>query len=149
MASMRFSQMNPVNINMLKLTLADISEPNVLESALALAVDTLELVLSNDDVAQSSTIIQDEHSVVAAGIVIVVALTATVELLVAVVLRTGDLDGSIVGLDGSDSGRDVQGLRGGSGGQGQSSEDLLVEHFERCKDVELSEFVEEWMLMVW
>lgn len=149
MASIRVSQMNPVDSNVLKLTLADISEPNVLESALALAVDTLELVLSNDDVAQSSTIAQDKHSAVAARIVIGVARAATVELLVAVVLGTGDVDGSIVGLDGSDSGRDVQGLRGGSGGQGQSSDDLLVEHFERWKDAELSELVEEWMLMVW
>lgn len=136
-------------MDVLKLTLADITEPNVLESALALAVDTLKLVRSNDDVAQSSTIVQDEHSAVAAGIDIGVARTATIELLVTVVLGTGDGDGRRVGLDGSDSGRNVQGLRGGSGGQGQSSDDLLVEHFERWKDLELSELVEKWMLMVW
>lgn len=48
--------------------LADIAEPDVGQSAGSLAVDALELVLSNDDVAQGCAVLQDEHGVVIAYI---------------------------------------------------------------------------------
>lgn len=46
--------------------LADVTEPDVLQGAGTLAVDALELVRSNDDVAQGCTVLQDEHGVVGA-----------------------------------------------------------------------------------
>lgn len=68
------------------LTLTDISEPDVLECASTLAMDALELVGADDDVAQSSTVLKDEDRAVAAGIGIGIAWPAAVVLLVAHIL---------------------------------------------------------------
>lgn len=46
--------------------LADITEPDVGQGAGSLAVDALELVLSNDHVAQGCSVLQDEHGTVGA-----------------------------------------------------------------------------------
>jgi hypothetical protein len=43
--------------------LADILEPDVFERAVALAVDTFGLVLSDDDVAECGTFLEEEDSV--------------------------------------------------------------------------------------
>ena len=43
--------------------LADILEPDELESAVSLAVNTLGLVLTDDDVLEGSTLVEQENSV--------------------------------------------------------------------------------------
>jgi hypothetical protein len=59
-------------------TFTDIPEPDILEGAGALAVNALELVLADNHVAESCTVLEDEHSAVAAGVFVRVAGTATV-----------------------------------------------------------------------
>ena len=64
------------------LTLANVTEPDVLQGAGTLAVDTLELLSTDDDVGESSTVLKDENSVVRSSVGISVASLSTVVLLV-------------------------------------------------------------------
>lgn len=54
------------NLNERETHFADVTEPDVGERAGSLAVNTLELVLSNDHVAQRCTVLQDKHGTVGA-----------------------------------------------------------------------------------
>lgn len=111
-----------------KLTFTDIAEPHVTEGAGALAVDALKLVGTNDDVAQRGAVVEDEDGAVTAGVSVGVAGTATVILAVAHVDGARDGARRREGDDGADSGRDVESLGGGGGGQSRDGEDLLEEH---------------------
>lgn len=62
--------------------LADITEPDVLQSASTLAVNTLKLFSTNDDVGDRGAIVKDEHGVGTSSIAIG-ACNSTVILLVA------------------------------------------------------------------
>jgi hypothetical protein len=68
------------------LTLANVTEPDVLQSASTLAVNTLKLVGTNDNVGESSTVLKDENSVVRSSIGISVTSLSTVILLVSHIL---------------------------------------------------------------
>ena len=68
------------------LTLANVTEPDVLQGAGTLAVDTLELLSTDDDVGESSTVLKDENSVVRSSVGIGVASLSTVVLLVTHIL---------------------------------------------------------------
>lgn len=73
-------------------------------------MDPLELIDTNDHVAQGSAVLQDEDRAVAARVGIGVAGSAAVELLVAHVFGAGDDAGRRKGNNGADAGRDVEGL---------------------------------------
>jgi hypothetical protein len=47
--------------------LADVFPPDILNGARALAVNSLDLVLSDDDVLQGSTVLEDEDGVLVAS----------------------------------------------------------------------------------
>ena len=70
-----------------KITYCDMVSMIILETMLEseenipLAVDTLSLVLANDNVAESSAILEDEHSVLLATLNLVVACAATTVVL--------------------------------------------------------------------
>lgn len=87
------------------LTLADRSPPDVLESAGALAMDTLNLVLANDDIGESSTIGQREDSVGVAALSLTSAADTTAVGLEATVEAARDLLGFREGF-GACGGRD-------------------------------------------
>jgi len=73
--------------------LANVLEPNELESARTAAVDTLSLVLSDDDVPQGSTSLEQEHSVSITTFSLVVASTrATIVLLPATIEDLTSID---------------------------------------------------------
>lgn len=109
------------------LTLADVTEPNVGQRASTLAVDSLELVLADDDVGDAGAVLQNEDGAVATGVSVGIALPATVELLVSIVLGARDDAGLGKRNDASRAGGDVEGLGRGetSHGGGQSSVDEL------------------------
>lgn len=112
------------------LTLADITEPDVLKSAGTLAVNTLQLVGTNDDVGDGSTILKDEDSGSRSSVLVGVASTSTVVLLVSVIL--GASDGLRLGErdDATNTGWDLQGLGRGHGGQNGSEDGSGELHFE-------------------
>jgi len=91
--------------------LADIAEPDIGQSACTLAVDALKCVLANDDVGELGAVIEDEDGAVAAGVVVAVARSATIELAVATV--EGATDGGWLGKrnDATHTGWDLEGLR--------------------------------------
>lgn len=95
----------------------DITEPNVLQSASTLAVDTLELVFANNDIGDGSTVLQDEDSGFRSGVVVGVACTSTIELLVTEI--DGAADGGWLGErnDAARAGWDVEGLGRGQRGE--------------------------------
>lgn len=111
-------------------TLADITEPNVLERAGALAVNTLELVLADDDIAQGSAVLEDEDGAVTASVGISVACAAAVILLVAHVLGARDDAGLSKRDDGTRASRDVESLGRRGGGQRRHGEERLEKHLE-------------------
>lgn len=98
---------------MLWLTLADCGPPDVLECAGTLAVDTLNLVLANDDVLKSGTVSQREDGVRVTALSLTSAADTTAVGLEATVERAGNL----LGLGES--------LSAGGGGDGESG--ALVE----------------------
>ena len=73
------------------LTLADCGPPDVLESAGTLAVDTLNLVLANDDVLESGTVSQREDSVRVTALSLTSAADTTAVSLEATVEGASDL----------------------------------------------------------
>lgn len=81
-------------------------------------MNTLELVGADDDVAQSSAVLEDEYSALAVGVLVGVARPATVELLVAHVHRARDNAGSGERHDGPNACGDVQCLACGETGRG-------------------------------
>lgn len=114
------------------LTFTDVTEPDVFKSALALAVDTLELVDTNDDIAKNSTVVEDKNSTITAKILISVARAVQLKLLVAkVVVGTGKGTRAFEDLNSTDSVRDVKGLAEDGGGESQRSESLSEMHFQR------------------
>lgn len=98
-------------------TFTHVSKPDVDELAGALAVDSLELVRTNDGVAKCRAISEDEHGVVAAGIGIGIARAAAIKLSVAHVLGAGDGAGLRERNDAANTGGDVERLRGAERGQ--------------------------------
>lgn len=66
---------------MKKHTLADLLPPDILNSASTHAVDTLILVLANDDVAQDATLFNNEDGVALSTLRLATALDATAECL--------------------------------------------------------------------
>jgi hypothetical protein len=53
--------------------LTDVLEPDILESARALAVDTLSLARADNDVAESGTVFEDEHSISLSSLFLILA----------------------------------------------------------------------------
>ncbi|GJC81412.1 hypothetical protein ColLi_04251 [Colletotrichum liriopes] len=85
--------------------LADSSPPDVLDGAGALAVDTLDLVGTNDGVLEGSAVVEDEDGVLVAALSLTSALDATAVGLQATIEGAGDSLGSLVG-DGALGGGD-------------------------------------------
>lgn len=106
-------------------TLAHLAEPDVGQRAGALAVDALELVRADDDIAQAGAVLEDEDGRVGARVGVRVARAAAVELLVAVVDGAADDRGLGEGDDAAGAGGDVEALgrgegrEGGGGGDGE------------------------------
>lgn len=111
-------------------TFADITEPDVLKSAITLAVNSLKSVRSDNNVAQSSTILKDEDSVGRSSVIIRVARMTTIELLVSEVLNSRDHAWCREGNDATGSCWDVEGLRGSKGGEDNCDSGDLELHFE-------------------
>lgn len=87
--------------------LADILEPDELEGAVALTVDTLRLVLANDDVLQSSALVEDEHGVGVLALALLAAGTRATVILGPLTVEdlTGlDLDDGLVRVVGGGGG---------------------------------------------
>lgn len=124
------------------LTLTNVPEPDVLERASALAMNALELVLPDDDVAESSTVLEDEHGTVATGIGIGVASPAAVVLLVTHILRTRNDAGRGKRHDRPNSCRDVQCLASGETDSGTDEGDFET-HSERwtMRRIDMERFV--------
>lgn len=99
------------------LTFTNVTEPDVLQRARALAVDAFQLPRSDDDVGDARAIFENEHSAVAACVGIGVTITSAIELLVAVVDRAGNRGGRGQGDDRTRASRDVESLSGGEGHQ--------------------------------
>ena len=119
----------------IKFTFAYISEPNVLESTLALAVNTFKLVHSNDDIAESGTVVENKNGTFTAKVVISVTRAVELELLVVeVIVGTGQSSRSFEDLNSTVSSGNVEGLAEGGGGESQRSESLGEMHFRMgCK----------------
>jgi hypothetical protein len=123
--------------------LADIAEPDVGQGAGSLAVDTLKLVLSDDDVAQGCSILQDEHGTVRAysirficlnsllgghtSIIITVAGATTIELPVSQIDTAGDHTGRRQRDDVTHARGDVESL--GTGNANEAEDDSAGVHF--------------------
>lgn len=104
-------------------------------------MDTLERVASDDDVAQGSTVLEDEDGVIGSGVLVRVAGLSTVELHVGVVVDAGDGAGLWEGCDVAGAGWDVEGLRGDKAGQGGGNGGGLEMHGERL-EVSKTVFIE-------
>lgn len=119
-----------MNATKVSLTFADVTEPDVLEGTGTLAVNTFKSVGSDDDVAQSSSVLEDKDSVGRSSVLVRVAGVATVKLLVAIVLHSRD---DADGREGHDTARargDVEGLGGTEGGKDSSRQGSDLElHF--------------------
>ena len=110
--------------------LADGSPPDVLDRAAALTVDTLDLVLADDDVLEGSAVLQEEDGIRVATFLLTSARDATAVGLVPSVEGATDLLGFLVG-HGALRGRDVEGeaaldeLRcwGSGGSNGESTKE--------------------------
>lgn len=74
-------------------TFAHVSKPDVDQLAGTLAVNSLELICTNDDVAKCSTVLENKDSAATASIRIAVTSTPTIKLLVAHVLGSRDAAG--------------------------------------------------------
>ncbi len=94
-------------------------------------MNTLESVGTDDDVAQGSTVLEDEDGVFGPGVLVRVAGLSTVELHVGVVVDTGDGTGLWERCDFARAGWDVKGLRGGKTSQGGGNGGGLEVHDER------------------
>jgi hypothetical protein len=104
-----------------KLTLADITEPDVRERAGTLAVDTFKLVGADNDIGESGTILKDEDSAVRATIGIGVASTATVILLVAHITNARDGGWTAQWHNATNTGRNGKRLWSSEGGHDGSN----------------------------
>jgi hypothetical protein len=94
------------------LTFTNIAEPDVLQRASTFAVDALQLPGTDDDVGDCRTLIKYEDCAVASRVIVGVAVTAAVELLVAVVDGTRDGRGLGQRDDRTRAGGDVESLSG-------------------------------------
>lgn len=95
------------------LTFTDVTEPDVLQRACALAVDAFQLVGTDNDVGNRRTIVQDEDGAVTASVGISVASTTAIELFVAIVDRARDCRRCSERDNRSRTSGDVEGLSGG------------------------------------
>lgn len=91
-------------------------------------MNALQLVDTDDDVAQGGAVLENEDSRVAAGVSIGVTSATTIELLVAHVLASRDDTGSREGDDGTAAGGDVESLSRGEAGQHGGDKNLGL-HF--------------------
>ena len=91
--------------------LAHITEPHICQCAGTKAVYTLERVGTNDDIGETSTVLENKHGIIAAGVLVRVARLTTVKLLVAKIHAAGNGRWRWERDNGTDTGRDVEGLR--------------------------------------
>lgn len=87
-----------------ELTLADVLPPDVLNSARTLAVDTLNLVSTNDGIAKDTTVSDDEDGVLVATLLLTGTLDTTAEGLHATIIGTLDVVRFLKGLAALGSG---------------------------------------------
>lgn len=113
------------------LTFADVSEPDILQGTSPLAMNSLELPSTDNDIAQGSTVLKNEDGVLASGVFVRVAVTSAVILSVAQVNRAGDGAGLGERDDGAHAGRDVQGLSHNGARHEGGGDNLLKKHDER------------------
>lgn len=120
-----------------KSVLADVLPPDVLKSAVTGAVDTLSLVLADDDVAESGALVEVEDGVLVVTLALTTASTAATVVPVPLTvedLAGLDLNDCLVGL-GANSLRNTTGetVAGHGGGKEScnSSEDGRGLHFEK------------------
>ncbi|KAI6768388.1 hypothetical protein HG530_006397 [Fusarium avenaceum] len=76
--------------------LADVLEPDILESARAFTVDTLSLAGADDDVAESGAVFEDEHSIGFASLFLVLAHSGWKVLGKFIKIKVERLTGSVV-----------------------------------------------------
>jgi|SRR5690242_3020862 len=127
------------------LTLADCGPPDVLESAGTLAVDTLNLVLANDDVLERSTVSKVEDGVGVTTLSLTGAANTTAVGLEATVkgagnllglgeglsaLAGGDRDAGALGQAGKAAGSLVGRAGGSHGGESQDGSSDGSLHFD-------------------
>jgi len=99
-----------------KRILANVDPPDVLDGAGSLAVDALDLVLSDDSVLESSAVLDEEDSVLVTALDLASAASTTAVGLHATIKGSADLLGSLVG-DGALGGGDREGGALGEGGE--------------------------------
>lgn len=100
-----------------QLTFTNVAEPDVPQRASTFAVDALQLPGTNDDVGDCRAVVEDEHGAFTARVIVGIAVTAAVELLVAVVDGAGDGGGLGERDDRTRAGGDVESLGGGESRQ--------------------------------
>jgi hypothetical protein len=94
-------------------------------------VNTFKLVHSNDDIAESGTVVENENGTVTAKVFISITRAVKLELLVVeVIVGTGQSSRSFEDFNGTVSGGNVEGLAEGGGGESQRSESLSEMHFK-------------------
>lgn len=118
-------------VNEIVHTFADVTEPDVFKSTSTLAMNSLESVCSDDNVAQSSTILKDEDGVDRSSVIIRVARMSTIELLVGEVLDSRDNAWYGEGNDATRSSWDVESLRSAESGEDSSESGDLELHFKK------------------
>jgi hypothetical protein len=111
-------------------TFADVTEPHILERTSALAVHTLKLVGTNDDIRKRSTVLKNEDSRIGSSVVVSVAGTSTVVLLVAHILHSRNTHGGTEGVDAADTGGNVERLGCAESCQDGGKDGGLEKHVE-------------------
>lgn len=105
--------------------LADVAEPDVADSAGALAVNTFQSFGANDDVLEGCAVLEDEDSVIRACVAVLASHAAVVLLVGKVQGRTlGDRTRSLEGLYSTIASRNGEGLRGDETSEESGSEEL-------------------------
>jgi hypothetical protein len=111
------------------LTLANIAEPHVPDSAASFAVHALQGITSNDGILEGGPGLKDEDGGPGAVVPVVVARTVAIELAVSHVLKTSDDTGLGKMDDGSIPSGNVEGLGscGASHGEREESGGMHLE----------------------
>jgi hypothetical protein len=118
-----------LRLSLIRLTLADIAEPHVPNSAASFAVHALQGIASNDGILKGGPRPKDEHGGIGAVVPVVVARTAAIELAVAHVPKTSDDTGLGKMVDGSIGSGNVEGLgsRGANHGEREEGAGMHLE----------------------
>ena len=132
--------------------LADIDPPNVLDGAASLAVDALNLVLSDNSVLEGTAVLDEEDGIrvttlglASAGDTTTVGLEATIKgaldnhggLVGDRALGGRDRDGGALGKAGEASGRRGSGASSDGSGKGSDGGDDGELHFGGCRWMEI------------